>query len=67
MDIYSYSMLNEEKQEAFDKFDEAVMDLRRLFRDQESMTDEERLFLENRLMILQIEYNVWAKAQKVYL
>ena len=65
--VYSGSMLNEEKQEAFHKFDEAVIDLRRLLRDRESMTDDERLFLENRLMILQLEYNVWAKAQKVYL
>ncbi len=53
-----------DKQTALEKLDEAVNDLRLLFRDQEFLTDEERLFFENRLMILQIKYNVWAKAQK---
>ena len=53
-----------DKRSALEKLDEAVNDLRLLFRDHECLTEEERLFFENRLMILQIEYNVWAKAQK---
>lgn len=42
------------------EFDDAVAGLRSLLRSRQLLTDSEQLFIENRLMILQIEYRLWA-------
>jgi len=40
-------------------FGSIVADLQLFFRSQPSLTENDQLFIENRLMILQVEYNRW--------
>ena len=42
-------------------FGNIVADLQLFFRSRPSLTENEQLFIENRLMILQVEYNLWTK------
>ncbi len=46
---------------ALRNLDEAVRILGPILRSHESLTEEERLFLENRLLTLQLDYELWAK------
>jgi hypothetical protein len=41
-------------------FGKMVADLQLLFRSRPSLSENEQLFIENRLMILQWEYHLWA-------
>ena len=43
------------------RLDESVQELRLFFRTHQHLTESEQLFVENRLMILQIEYTTWAR------
>ena len=40
------------------EFGKVVADLQLLFRSRQSLTENEQLFIENRLMILQMEYSL---------
>lgn len=51
------------KKQALRELDETVVHLRSLLRSRQSLNEAEQLFIENRLMILQIEYSVWAKTK----
>ena len=42
-------------------FEQVVIDLQSFFRTREPLTENEQLFVENRLMILQWEYSFWAQ------
>ena len=57
--ITSASMASE-KQNLLKRFGQIVTDIQLLLRARPLLTDNEQLFLENRLMILQLEYNLWA-------
>jgi hypothetical protein len=46
------------------RLDESVQELCVFFRTRQSLTESEQLFIENRLMILQIEYNIWARDKR---
>ena len=46
------------------RLDESVQELCVFFRTHQSLTESEQLFIENRLMILQIEYNIWARDKR---
>ena len=43
------------------RLDESVQELRLFFRTHQQLTESKQLFVENRLMILQIEYTTWAR------
>jgi hypothetical protein len=43
------------------RLDESVQELRLFFRTRQQLTESEQLFIENRLMILRIEYTTWAR------
>ena len=45
------------KEQVLDLFGGLVVELERVFRHPESLTDDEKLFIENRLLFLQIEYS----------
>lgn len=46
------------------RLDESVQELCVFFRRRQTLTESEQLFIENRLMILQIEYNIWARDKR---
>lgn len=46
-------------QKVLSDFDWAAGDLRALLRTRPPLTEAEQLFIENRLMMLQIEYTLW--------
>ena len=46
------------------RLEESVQELYVFFRTRQSLTESEQLFIENRLMILQIEYNIWARDKR---
>lgn len=47
--------------EMFKDLDRLTVALRSFFRAGHPLSEAEQLFIENRLMILQIEYSLWAK------
>ena len=47
------------KEQVLDLFGGIVVELESLFRHPESLTDDEKLFIENRLLFLQMEYSRW--------
>jgi hypothetical protein len=47
------------KEQVLDLFGGLVVELESLFRRPDSLTDDEKLFIENRLLFLQMEYSRW--------
>ena len=47
------------KEKLLKGFGKSVADLQLFFRSRKSLTENEQLFIENRRMILQVEYNHW--------
>ena len=47
------------KEQVLDLFGGIVVELQSLFSHPESLTDDEKLFIENRLLFLQMEYSRW--------
>jgi hypothetical protein len=45
------------KEQLLDIFGEVVVELQSLFQEPQTLSDDEKLFLENRLLFLQMEYN----------
>lgn len=54
-------MLSKKRANMLKLLDAVTADLRSFFRAGHSLSETEQLFVENRLMILQIEYSLWAK------
>ena len=52
------------KEKLLKEFDKVVAALQLLFRSRQSLTENEQLFIENRLMILQMEYSLCTKRPK---
>ena len=47
------------KEQVLDLFGGIVVELESVFRNAESLTEDEKLFIENRLLFLQMEYSRW--------
>lgn len=56
-------MLFKNRSRILKTFDSAAADLRSLLRARPELSEAEQLFIENRLMMLQIEYTFWAKEE----
>ena len=52
-------MDNLKKEQVLDLFGGIVVELESLFRHPQSLTEDEKLFIENRLLFLQMEYSRW--------
>jgi len=51
------------KKTAFNGFDKAVIDLKRVLDDDVLLEEHDQLFLENRLLLLQVAYAEWKSRQ----
>lgn len=54
-------MPSKKRSELLKNLHAVTTDLRSFFRAGHALSEAEQLFIENRLMILQIEYSLWAK------
>jgi hypothetical protein len=59
--LYLIAFMRSTKQRLLKDFGQIVTHLQSLFRSRQSLTENEQLYIENRLMILQLEYSLWAK------
>jgi hypothetical protein len=59
--VDSSEFMRSKKEKLLKGFGKIVADLQLFFRSRNSLTENEQLFIENRLMILQVEYNHWTK------